>query len=173
MSTVERFSDAADFAASLREWGATLRGEANQVLDASAEAVYDSIVHGSAVTGSPGQPVQHGDLRESWKIRRVSPTVIEVYSDSPYARAIEHNWKRVSRSQFKAASRLMGLKRLTKRVRAAIRKRLGGMRFRSGGSHSVKLTARGFPRLVQFIVRDNSVRAKGIGIDPYALRGGR
>lgn len=169
-------TDAAAFSDALRQYGEQMVEEAKTVLDLSAEAVHQSIVHGSSITNSPGQPVADGDLRDSWKMHKLSASVIEVYSDSPYARAIEHNWKRIARAKMKAAGKRMGLTRLTKSAKVLIRKRFGGMRFRNGGAHSVKLTARGFPRLVESVVAvvfssgSGGVRVKGIGIDPFALR---
>lgn len=53
---------------------------------------FTSVVDGSPLTASPGQPVDEGVLRGSYEVRRPSLHQAEVSSDVPYARAIEENY---------------------------------------------------------------------------------
>lgn len=59
-------------------------------------AVFESVVEGSPITGAPGQPVDDGDLKESWTNTRTGPATAEIASDSPYAEAVEENWSGVA-----------------------------------------------------------------------------
>lgn len=178
----QRSTDAAGFSAALHGMFAFAKPDEQQrLLDACAAAVYQSIVHGSPITGAPGQPVATGELRDSWEIKRISSERREISTTSPYARAIEHNWRRVARSKIKAMQKTLGIKRLTKASRAMIRKGFAGITFRSGGAHSVKKTAQHFDRLVAQVVTHlypnigrnigASVQAKGVGIN-IGTRGG-
>lgn len=49
------------------------------------ELMYESIVHGSALTGAPGQPVESGDLKMSWQISYPTETSVMVGSANEYA----------------------------------------------------------------------------------------
>jgi hypothetical protein len=51
----------------------------------ASRAALNSIKYGSTLTSAPGQPVQEGDLRESWKTRLLDEMLTEIYTDSPYA----------------------------------------------------------------------------------------
>lgn len=81
-------------------------------------AVHRSIAFGSSVTGAPGQPVDTGALRASFRVAFPTPMVAEITTDLDYAPIIEDN------------------------VRGAT------LRSTVGGFHSVKMTAAGFDRLV-------------------------
>lgn len=147
---LQRGAVAADrWAADLLAWGKANEAMGAQLHRDVADAAYLSIVQGSSVTGAPGQPVDTGELRDSWKMRFLSPTLIEIYTTNPYARAIEHNWRRIRKSAIKAYKATHRIKRMTKAKTSALRKSLGGLQFRSGGAHSVKLTRMGFRRLVE------------------------
>lgn len=172
----QRSTDAVGFADALRSFGIRTQQESELLLEATAVAVYESVVNGSPITNSPGQPVATGELRDSWRILHVAKSRIDIFTNSPYARAIEHNWRRISRAQFKAAAAKMGLKRLTKKNKALIRKRFSGLNFRGrGGAHSVALTVQHFPQLVAQVVAKlfpntsrniaGGVRASGLGIN--------
>lgn len=110
------------FAADLQRAAATEFAKCRAVHARVADLAFDSIVHGSALTGAPGQPVaapifeKAGALRDSWKRTQTSPDVITISTDFRYADDVEDNLK--------------------------------GFRFRSGGPHSVKLTVLAAPRLV-------------------------
>lgn len=59
------------------------------------EDVYDSIVEGSPVTGSKGQPVRTGRLKDSWEIETGADGLTYIFTEIPYAGKIERgNWKR-------------------------------------------------------------------------------
>lgn len=181
----QRSTDAAGFSAALQGMLAfATPEETERLLDATAAAVYQSIVNGSPITNAPGQPVDTGELRDSWEIKRISKDRREISTTSPYARAIEHNWRRIARAQMKKAGEAMGFKRLTRKAKALIRKRFGGINFRGrGGSHSVALTARHFPQIVAVVVAQlyphigrnigASVQAKGVGINVGTRTGAR
>lgn len=135
----------------------------------TVQEVYRSVVHGSELTSAPGQPVATGDLRDSWTIKHEGPLVSVISSNSPYARAIEHNWRRVGRVQLKAfrkklrqASLAAGLAKPLRATKARVevfRRSLGGLGFRNHGPHSVKLTKAGFKRIVEYVA--NQVAASG------------
>lgn len=171
----QRSTDAAGFSAALQAMFAFGKPEEQErLVEACAEAVYQSIVYGSPITNSPGQPVDTGELRDSWKVQKQSRVRYKVFTTVPYARAIEHNWRKISRAQFKAAAAKMNIKRLTKRAKATIRKRFSGINFRGrGGAHSVALTAQHFSPLVAVVVAQlypgrnigAGVFARGVGIN--------
>lgn len=49
------------------------------------KAGLNSVKYGSDLTGAPGQPVEEGDLRDSWQIEQEDVLVAKIYTDSPYA----------------------------------------------------------------------------------------
>lgn len=53
------------------------------------EEVQESVVHGSALTGAPGQPVDTGFLRSSWVASIVAQGVQEISTNVAYAEFIE------------------------------------------------------------------------------------
>lgn len=55
-----------------------------------------SVVDGHELTGAPGQPVDDGDLKESWETTHDGPSKSTTESDSPYAQAVEDNWGNVT-----------------------------------------------------------------------------
>ena len=58
-------------------------------MDEVARLVYESIVEGSGVTGSPGQPEKKGTLKRSWKIEPLADGRISIHTDVWYAAAVE------------------------------------------------------------------------------------
>ncbi len=93
---------------------------------ATAAAVQESVKTGRPETGAPGQPVDIGNLRNSWTLD-VGPAVATIATNAAYARAIEDGVGRFGP--------------LTRRSRV-------------GGFHSVKLTIAGFDRLLRSVVRE-------------------
>ena len=89
-----------------------------------AAAVKDSVVYGSPVTGSPGQPVDTGNLRSSFQVTFDSPTVARISTNVEYAPLIEDNIRGA-------------------RLRSTV-----------GGFHSAKQTIAGFPRLQEAVNRE-------------------
>lgn len=117
------------FDADLARFAAKLRARERAVFVNTVSAVKSSIVDGSAVTGSPGQPVGQygpgyhpgrvgGTLKASWQVTFESPTSALISTKIAYAPVIEYN--------------------------------LRGAQLRStvGGFHSVAYTVGGFTRLV-------------------------
>lgn len=88
--------------------------------------VHDSIVHGSAITGSPGQPVDTGNLRASWQFSFPEQWVGEISTNVEYAPAIEEG--------------ISGDGPMT-------------LRSEVGGFHSVAATRSNWDRIVEDIVR--------------------
>lgn len=84
-------------------------------------AIYASVVFGSAITGSPGQPVDTGALRASWIGEFVSAYEWTLTTNIEYAPIIEYNLRGAT-------------------LRSAV-----------GGFHSVSLTALGFERIVEHV----------------------
>lgn len=89
----------------------------------SVEHAFDSIRYGSPVTGAPGQPVDQGDLLESWNLKVTGRREAVLESDLPYADIIEDN------------------------ERGAV------LRSKVGGFHSVKLTRLGWRKIVMHELR--------------------
>lgn len=107
------------FTEDLARFMAKTEAKAKAVFVNSASAVQQSIVHGSPITGSPGQPVDFGTLRDSWSPPLFdSPTSATISTNLEYAPSIEDN--------------LRGA-----RLRSSV-----------GGFHSVRLTVGAFERLV-------------------------
>jgi hypothetical protein len=52
--------------------------------------LFESIVEGSALTGSPGQPVDTSDLKTSWQIEFESKDAARVLTNSDHAEPIEY-----------------------------------------------------------------------------------
>lgn len=84
--------------------------------------MHQSIVHGSPLTGAPGQPVDQGGLAQSWRVSFPSPTSVQVSSDSPYARPNEDGVREGGKPYVQRSAK--------------------------GGRHSVRLTRRGLDKLV-------------------------
>lgn len=94
--------------------------------------VYQSIVHGSRLTGAPGQPKDSSDLIRSWTETFPSPTSVQVSSDSPYARPNEDGVREGGKPYVQRSAK--------------------------GGRHSVRLTRRGLDKLVEQAAKNVSRR---------------
>lgn len=57
---------------------------------------HESIVNGSPVTGAPGQPVDTGNLRDSWQIMWEAATRALIVTNVSYARIVEDNLRGVT-----------------------------------------------------------------------------
>ena len=93
-----------------------------------ANRIHASITHGSATTGAPGQPVQTGNLINSWKIIRFSPFQTQISTSVVYAPGIEDGESGGVGTSLQLRSEV-------------------------GGFHSVKMTRAGFQDLVNEVVR--------------------
>ena len=116
------------FADDLQRFTLKMRGRTGDVFVGVAAAVKDSIVNGSPITGSPGQPVDTGFLKNSWQLVFDSPTLALIETDTVYAPNIEDG--------IAASGKQMHL-------RSAV-----------GGFHSVALTRAGFQRIVNTVVAE-------------------
>ena len=97
----------------------------------STDEVRRSVLTGSELTGAPGQPVDTGNLLNSWHAERVSETRWQLSTNTAYAEYIEDGGN--SRGQFNPAR--------------------GDPRSEVGGYHSVKLTRTGWDRIVEAVAR--------------------
>jgi hypothetical protein len=126
------------FADDLARFQAKTANTLNLVFVGAVADAHSSIQVGSAVTGSPGQPVGQygpgyhpgetgGELRASWNIKMESPTVALISTNRPYAESNEDGIARPGG---------------------------GGYTLRStvGGRWSVKYTIAGFGRIVDAVV---------------------
>lgn len=69
----------------LKRWTREIEQTTNTIFVNTCAAALDSIQNGSAVTGSPGQPVDTGALRASWQLEFESPTSALISTNSEYA----------------------------------------------------------------------------------------
>lgn len=106
------------FVAGLQRFRVKVDARAKAVLTNVASAAKHSVTDGSPVTGSPGQPVDTGNLKNSWQLTFPGPWRAEITTACEYAKSIEFN------------------------LRGAT------LRSQVGGFHSVALTVGGFRRLV-------------------------
>ena len=113
-----------------------VRAVTKEIFDGVVEETRRSIVEGSEITGSPGQPVGQygpgyhngklgGTLKASWETQEVSDFVAVISTDAEYAPYIEDGGN--SRGEFQLRSSV-------------------------GGFHSVKQTLVGMPRIVDAVV---------------------
>lgn len=77
------------FRAGLRDFGVKVQAETLEILAEFVTLTHESVVAGSALTGSPGQPVDTGNLRRSWQIGWQGPAQATITTNLPYALSIE------------------------------------------------------------------------------------
>ncbi len=116
------------FATDLAAWDLKIRARQKIIFFDTANALHSSIKFGSTETGSPGQPVDQGDLRNSWHAEHLAPFLFATSTPLPYANPIEQGRSFVTG------------KRLT-------------LRSPTGGFHSVMRTRDQFQKLVDAVVR--------------------
>lgn len=109
------------FTEDLRRFSRTVDARQQAVFVNTVSAAQDSIQHGSALTGSPGQPVQSGNLKASWQSTFESKDVALISTNTVYAPDIEDGTRNG--------------RELT-------------LRSQVGGFHSVKHTIAGLPAIV-------------------------
>lgn len=119
-----------------------LEGRAATMVPELGLAVLESIQTGSPITGSPGQPVDTGNLRASWQLTLSSPEVAEITTNVEYAPYVEDGINQHGPMT----------------VRSAV-----------GGFHSVALTRQNFDRLVDHVLNKD---ARPAGFTPNFVRGG-
>lgn len=107
------------FAGDVAAWTHTVPQLAQQTFERSVDGLFISVVDGSPITGSPGQPVgETGELRDSWR-KEIRADEAQIFTDHPGAPTIEAG--------------LREGRRLT---------------FHRGGPHSLKLTIASWPAIV-------------------------
>lgn len=114
------------FADQMRRVAARVSADSQAVFVSSATEVFNSIVFGSPLTGSPGQPVaavDGGELRASWQLTFPTPTSALIMTKSVYAESNEDGIARPGGGPYL--------------LRASI-----------GGRFSVALTIRALPKIV-------------------------
>ncbi len=116
------------FASDLALFDAKIRTRQKRIFFGTANAMHRSIVFGSTVTGAPGQPVDQGDLKNSWFAEHIAEFLFATSTPIAYAPGIE-----AGRSQ-KTGRRLI-------------------LRSSTGGFHSVEITKDQFQKLVNSVVR--------------------
>lgn len=117
------------FAGTVKGWTEQVGTTRQEIFAGSVEAVKDSIVEGSAVTGAPGQPVAVGGnarLKNSWT-SEIDGDLGLVWTDVDYAPDVEAG-TRNGRAMAHASP--------------------------VGGWHSVELTKNNFDLLVRQVARD-------------------
>lgn len=107
----------------------------SDVFTGVAQEAQRSIVEGSELTGSPGQPVDTQKLQGSWQLVYDSPNVAVIGTNVEYAESIEDGQQAP----------------YTKKNGTHVTP--GPITFRSavGGAHSVKLTVAGMDRIVDAV----------------------
>lgn len=104
-SALQRGLGGGSFADQLVRFADKVEARQQAIFTGVVDTMFESVVRGSALTGAPGQPVRTGRLRDSWTVRYEKPTVAIISTNAPYARAIEHNWRRVAKRHKKALKR--------------------------------------------------------------------
>jgi phage gpG-like protein len=112
------------FASDMRRVQLRLSQRRREVFVGCVEETTRSIVEGSDLTGSPGQPVDTGRLKASWQTVFESPTHAVIGTNVEYARSIEDG-----------ISYAHGGTPIT-------------IRSKVGGTHSVQRTTLNFDRIV-------------------------
>jgi hypothetical protein len=107
------------FADDLKRFTAKVETRSQAVFLNTVTAAYESITDGSALTGSPGQPVGQygpgyhegevgGELKASWQTRFIGPTVAEIVTNSPYAKQNEDGIARPGGGEYRHLSTVGG-----------------------------------------------------------------
>jgi hypothetical protein len=79
------------FGTDLHGFKVALERTTQEVFVAAVLEVQRSVVHGSEITGAPGQPIDTGHLRASWQTTFDSPTSALISTNVEYAQAVEDN----------------------------------------------------------------------------------
>lgn len=116
------------FADDLQRFVVTAEGRAADVFNRAADLAFESVVVGSAITASPGQPVDTGNLRSSWQARVLGPLEREISTNAAYAAAVEDG--------------------VGSKGQPVVYGPGGHGRSAVGGSHSVKQTRLGWQRIL-------------------------
>jgi hypothetical protein len=88
------------FADDVRRFAAKVEAKQREVFVNVASHAHESIVNGSPVTGAPGQPVDTGNLRNSWQLTFPDANTAEITTNVDYAQPVEDNVRGVTASRF-------------------------------------------------------------------------
>lgn len=127
-----------NFADDLNKFTLKVHAQTRGVFMRTVQLVQGSVVHGSPVTGAPGQPVKTGYLKNSWQPIRESATSYLIATNVVYAPEIEAGMRLARTGQVTGNT----TQRLT-------------LRSPTGGFHSVALTIAGFQRLVAQAIEES------------------
>ena len=156
------------FAAELRSFTAGLRARQSALFEGVDAEIERSIVEGSEITGAPGQPVDTGNLLNSWQRMRLEAFLSRTATNTSYAEANENGYREDhERAAHTRAAHERGA--YTREDGTAVSRHAvrahevrahsvtgGPITFRSavGGAHSVKLTRTGFQRIVEHVLQE-------------------
>lgn len=122
----------------LERFRQSLRTKRRDVVLSVVRKVKQSVVEGSSVTGSPGQPVQTGFLKGSWDDFEEADWIWLVATNAEYAPSIEDG---LQEPYERADGTVVTPSPMT-------------LRSEVGGFHSVKLTRAGFEKIVREALRE-------------------
>lgn len=112
------------FAADLQKFTEKVERRTHDAFVRTTQEVHRSVVEGSELTGAPGQPVDTGNLKSSWRPKFLTRWLWQTTTKVEYAPIIEDN------------------------LRGAT------LRSEVGGFHSVALTRAGFQNIVDAVVTE-------------------
>lgn len=84
------------FTGDIRRFTLKLNARERDIFTGVVDLTHDSIQNGSAITAAPGQPVDTGNLRDSWQKRYESSSVALVATKVEYAPYVEENVRGVT-----------------------------------------------------------------------------
>jgi len=111
------------FADDLKRFEQKVVADSRAIFVNVAATAHESIVNGSPITGSPGQPVMDGTLKASWQVTFPDQNTAEISTSVPWARSNEDGIARPGGGPYIQRSPV-------------------------GGRHSVKLTIVGLQKIV-------------------------
>jgi len=77
------------FRSDLDAWRRKVEADRDAIFVNSVSLAKEAIVEGSPITGSPGQPVQTGNLKTSWQEELIGNEAATISTNVEYAPAIE------------------------------------------------------------------------------------
>ena len=83
------------FADDLKRFEQKVVADSRAIFVNVAATAHESIVNGSPITGAPGQPVDTGNLRNSWQLRFPDQNTAEISTNVEYAPYVEDNVRNV------------------------------------------------------------------------------
>lgn len=84
------------FSSDIANWRAKVQANSQTIFLNTASHAYESIVNGSPITGAPGQPVDTGNLRNSWQLSFPAKDEALIATNVEYAAHVEENVRGVT-----------------------------------------------------------------------------